>query len=1095
MQFDDALKGYAKLKKFDQCVEVLEAQHMYCKAVTFLFRSGRYRDAAQLASKYVRESHMKLSDVEHDIISYGKKLIQEFSESKSGDKKKLLTVIDCIPPKMQVEYLKKVEDYERATAILISLEKYDDAYALMLTQAMFGQAFDLAKKCGDNSKIHETVLQATKSMLVSERYHSEVPELLAELTQMCRSDNVKSSIKAHGYLLLSVWCKEEFPCHEALRLFHSQQNVLGECEAFVVLVGLPDVKRDLKCVERMVKVCFETNKICTLLMDSVPSKHTANFKNIMQQVEDFYGFTKHNQEYLFPLHQDIWKLHSEVGSSPMQSLIQLKLATVCKMVCQHLESNVVKLLDNVENQKTIQNSLERCKLYQKVIERPSNYNDSTLCDYLKAYSLALERKLHLPPSKCTDLEMWKSGFLDLFKIKGLLFLKLNSKHLNIIRNFPGAIQILQKKIDSALNTPTHHCKDDWIDVCLLSSVLQRDECELNRKVRQDSKINLSKREMHYFINVKGQYIPHFGEWISFCRLVRGGTHALVAIKILTRYIEKIARRRSIQSQISIDNTVFMMGVGTVVLYCFLKLILPQGTIIVIPQVVLEMMECFDRVNCQQNGDKRVFESCFITSKLINVQKQSLTIIESIKHIFCVLTGAFRENFTVLHAVASGRQDNSAVTCIALGLTLLGNMSLLNFYEPFDLLDYQTRIWHALQLVVKPSKLKAICDKFPYCTSSRVLFALVQELNQIHYDVYSGSTSDLFLLQVTGRGFQLKPTQPQRLPENFILPLQIEKPSSAETFPTEDNEPSTSFADDGHVDEQLLHHEDITNSPQLEHNEAKYDSQQLEHTKDKTDSPQLEDNEDKTDSPQLEHSEDKTDSPQLEHNEDKTDSPQLEHSDDLDLERLDSHSSNEDDFDEEIKKVLGLEEDESVPDTPERQISLDETITDRDSCYPCGITFQGDGSNDASFKEHIGTESHRRREEEYRNFEITVKVTVEQECEWIAEIEGWKKSSELDSLIFDIKEKIKRIEDIKNSTQKNREWKEGQMKLEKKSDEIQKLINEGRKEHEQSDHVNSQVNIQKTEPERSADEIGLSDLEDEEDDRKARRKKMKEKRKK
>lgn len=1037
MQFEDALKGYANLKKFDQCVEVLEAQRMYCKAVSFLFQCGRYRDAAQQASKYIRESRIKLCDVDQDIVTYGKKLIQEFSEGKGRSKEKLSTVIDCIPPKMQVEYLKEVEDYERATAILISLEKYDDAYALMLTQAMFGKALDLAKERGDKSKVHETVLQASRSMLTKSMSQSEVPELEAELTQMCQS-SVKPSIKAHGYLLLSEWSKEESPCREALRLFHNQKNVLGECEAFVVLVGLPEVKRDLKCVESMVKVCIETKKICTVLMNSVSSRLTANFKNTMQQIEDFYGFTKHNKEYAFPLHQDVWKLYSEVDSSPVQPR-SLKLTTVCKMVCCHLESNVVKLLQNEKTQKAIDNSLKRCRFHQKIIERPFNYNSSTLCDDLKAYSLALEIKLLLPSSKCTDLEMWKSGFLDLFKINGLLFLKLDSKHCNVIRKFPGALDILQKKIDSALNTPTHRCKDDWIDVCLLSSLLRRDKNELNRKVRHYSKMTLSSGEKHYFFEIEGQCIPHFGEWISFCRLIRGRTHALRAINILTRYIETVARRPSIQTQISINNTVFMMGVGTVVLYCFLKCCVPHGTIVV-PQVLLNMMECFDRVNCQEKGEKTVFESCFNTSKIINVHKHNLTVIKNIERIFQVLIGAYRQNFSVLRTVASSTQNFSAVTCIVLGLTLLGNMSLLNFYKPRDLFYYQSWIWHALQVIVEPLKLKTICDKFPYCTSTRVLFALVQELNQIHYDAYSGSVSDLFLLQVTSRGFQAKPTQPQRLPENSILPLQIQKSTTAETFPTANNEPSTS--NDRHESEKVLYfHENIT------------------------------------------------------------DSTPSEHSEDLDLGRLERHSSNEDDFDEElglVKEVLGLEEEESAPDTPERQISLDETITDKESCYPCGITFHGDGSNETSFKEHIDTEGHRRNETEYRDFEMTVKVTVEQERKWTAEMQGWKQSSGLDSLIFDIKEKIKRIEDIKNSTQKTRHWIGGKFELQKQSDEIKKLFNEGRKQHEQNAHVNSQANSQMMrESESSDDERVLSDLEDEEKHtyRKVRRKRIKEKRKK
>ena len=987
----------------------------------FLFQYNKTH-AVQLASKYIRQKLCSLNDIDPKIIRHGKQLISE-----SGDTTKLLTVIDCIPQILQVECLKKVQAYDRATAILKSVGENEDAYKLMLTQAMYCEAFDLAKELSDTNKVHETLLQATKSRLTQYPHmpvcHTEVPELQTELAQVCQSDNVLSSVKAMACLLLSMLTKDGQPCQEALKLFRQDNNALGECEAFAVLARLSGVKKDIKYVEMMVKACDGAKEICNILKFKSHTK-TANFMNVIQQVEDFYGFTKGKKEYLISLHQDVWSLCRERGSSECQTSMHLKPTIVYEVVCCHLEAIITQTMEK-ETQKTVQHSLEQFQFHQKLIERRFNYTQLKLCEYLKAYSLGLEIKWHL---HSTEFETWIRGFLDLFTVSALVYLKLDEKHFEIVRRFPGVAETMKKKINSILDKPIHFLgMNDWMKVWLLSHVLTAEDGELKRTTNTRPKGALSKSESHFYV----KNVPHFHKWVQSCQLLRQGTKALLAIRILLSYIEIVARRRSLHQTITGTDAVFMIGVSTMVLYCFLASSLPRGASIVVPQVVVDMMECFDRVNCQKKGDKHIFQSCFDTLKLIDANMVKDTAVNGIQRTLQVFTGAYEEKFNVLQRATNLKQGNSAVTGIILGLTLLGNMSLSNLYKPSDLLDYQTRIWHTLQSITEHPNLRRICERFSYCTSSRALFALVQQLNQIHYEVHSGSISDLFLIVLTKTGYQLNPTYLRRLPENSVIPLQFIKPTpNCEPFLSSDQEEVR--------EEQQQLHEDLTNSAQPNEN-------------------------------------------------------------DMDLSRLDSHSSNEDDIDEELE-VLGLEVDDEeglVQSTVERQISVDETVTDKDFCHACGIKLKANSSNDTSSTsqgQHIESEDHKRKKTEFDNFEKRYDSLSEQGNGWDDEIQKWEtldKSSNLEIVILDVKRQVKRLEDINTTTRKDRQWKEGEMKLQETSDKIQTLLEKGRQEQtKRSDHVSDVMMVH----EQSEDEKEMSDVDyDEETPKQARRSRLKESR--
>ena len=1037
LQFSDALKSYFTAKMFDRCVEVMESQLMYKEAVLLSFRHDTL-EAVALASKYIRQRHVNIHDVDQKVIRHGRRLIERFSQS--GDKIKLLTVIDCIPPTLQVRLLKEVRAYNEATAVLQSIGKHEEAYALMLAQGMYRAAFELAKQLADMSKKYETILLATKSHLSchlsKHNIDSEIPGLQEELTTLCESEDVDLAIKAMALLLLSKLNQNEKTCQEAIQLFQHQHNRVGECEAFFVLSSMPSLKKDLKYIEQAVKVCREANNICTIVM-TTPPQRTASFTKILQQIEDFYGFKKVKNEYIFYLHQNVWiELAHSVAEHPQKKeteAISLKLQAVYDLVYSHLQLTIVRLMDNDETRKPILNALEPFKFHNKTIERSHGYSRKKITEYVTAYCMGLEQMVYLPRNNITsEFQTLQKSFLDFFKVNSLLFLGLDENHFHLICSIPSAVHILTERIQTILNMHTQALRvDDWMEVWTLLHVLKRNDNQLNREIRARASSTIFDADRHFFFidNFSGQYVHHFHRWVRGCLCLRNGKQALIAIGILIKFIEVIARRKSLK--ISDLNMVYIMGVSAMILYTFIALSEHEATV-VIPQIVTDMMRSFDKVNCQEKGDKPTFQSCLETLNFLkNKETVSHTAIDGIQRILRVLIGTYRGNFNILRRAAINQQGTSVIPTIILALTLLGNMSLMNRFKPFDMLDHQRKIRFALEPIMKRPdsqvELKDTCDRFAECTSSRAVFTLVQKLHQLYsgtIHTHDGIASDISVIQVTRGRIQLKPTYLHRIPQNSLLPLRIKKPdSTAVVTPASDEHCAASKAtgltdtatkDDTPPDQYLdsggdKWRESLKGVPEIE--EQPEGEVQLE---------------------QRNHS----DSEEL--NETRGS-----------FTRLESQISEENAYDEEMEEALALEEsDEEVTQEPEVLAGVDTSVIDNEFCHVCGITLLSNASKSTSLKEHMDGEEHKQKKQEYESFQVAKPLLAAGKDRWEDEIRKWKSpenSSDLEVIIHDIKEQIKKLEDTLHDTEKNRKWKEGEAKLQETDNSIQTLLHKGRQE--------------------------------------------------
>ena len=500
------MQCYKLSNNFDQYIDMMDAQHRYIEAVETVFLAEKHK-AVKLASRYIKEKCVMLSELKEYIVQHGMRLIKQLS-AKGHKKEELLEIIDIIEPKLKIPYLKQVGAYTEASGLLKALGKTDDAYTVMLTQAMYRQALDLAKELQDGSKIHRVLFLSTKSMLSScgmPPCHTVIPDLQAQLEQLCQSDTIEISVKGMGYLLLSRLTMDDNICKEALELFIKAKNCLGECEAHVILQ--PTVKKDIKYIEKLVRVCVETKKICNVLK-TVSQTHTANFTRAVHQVEDFYGLMNTGEEYYFPLHQDMWNIYPYLHRPPS---MQIESSELLKAICCHLESNIMKLMDN-EVFQPIQNVMESYKFHHKQFEEPSNYDHKRLREYIDAYSMSLEIAEH---RQASHLNVWKKHFLDLFKINGLLYLRLDVEHFLVLKSFPNAVGVLKQRLESRLKVPINRLNmDDWMEMWLLSKVINGEDTEVTRVLDQCKK---SEDNKHHFVTVKNKGdVPHFKQWIFSC---------------------------------------------------------------------------------------------------------------------------------------------------------------------------------------------------------------------------------------------------------------------------------------------------------------------------------------------------------------------------------------------------------------------------------------------------------------------------------------------------------------------------------------------------------------------------------------------------
>lgn len=564
--------------------------------------------------------------------------------------------------------------------------------------------------------------------------------------------------------------------------------------------------------------------------------------------------------------------------------------------------------------------------------------------------------------------------------------------------------------------------------------------------------------------------------------------ALIGVKVLVNFIEVIARRRSLR--ISVTNAIHIMCVCTMTAYTLLALSSPK-TIIIVPQLLRDIMLSFDRINCQKEKDKTIFQSCAETCKRVNSSKIRDTTMKCLEKLIMILIGIYKPDFNILRHVTTHAQEytNEMTPCITLALTLLGNLSLTGLYRPSDMQPYLRQIHSSLVPIKAQTTLPEcqdltnICDKFVTCTNAKDLFSLIVSLNKIHQ--HSDDDGTEFYQFQTGRNFGLKLTYLHRTPKNYFVPLQI----TGMTSGTDSTSKSAGVHQSNSCTtnrQDITYHTDTSTADASATNTLNGSFEES--------GTEVSERSQENESLVLEAESEISPVPDSqENNEEIRESTKLE-----------SQISGGYISDEEVMEALALEQEHE--ETMEEALDINTSEIDSNFCRICGVPLQSsvsDASN-AIIKKHINSEEHRSKDILYKKFQEETVELCKSKKGWEEEVERWESledggSDALEPHIHEVKEELKKFEETQNGLQRSYQWEEGSKVLHEFTEKIQELLAHGRefiqsrrKEADTSEPATTKDDEKM--PKEELSEEDLSDIEAGQDSpRKKRRQQMKKKR--
>ena len=130
-----------------------------------------------------------------------------------------------------------------------------------------------------------------------------------------------------------------------------------------------------------------------------------------------------------------------------------------------------------------------------------------------------------------------------------------------------------------------------------------DDIVLSQRTRPIPSERLSASDRHFYVpssQIDGtkHKVPNFCQWIKFCHLLREGSQARIAVKVLMNYMDTIARRVSLNREIvCVANIVTMLSISAMIYYAFNIISSPQEATVILPQILIDTITRFDQKNC------------------------------------------------------------------------------------------------------------------------------------------------------------------------------------------------------------------------------------------------------------------------------------------------------------------------------------------------------------------------------------------------------------------------------------------------------------------------------------------------------------------
>ena len=1006
----------------DGCVRVKEQAGDYGGAVHYQM-SLKLRAGLVLAAKYTKQGvYIPNQRIEEKALFLAKRYAQE------KDQGKLLGVIDCVSNVSQrVVLLKEANLFVEASELLICNKQYRSAFRILSAQGEHLRGIELAENLKDNEMIIKFVFQSAVAQLCSSGDVTNSQKLKELSTQ------TDPSIKARACLLLGKTLMESDP-KKAAKLFYeaysiyksSYQNQVGEIESFNMFTKVKRFQQAVSSI-KFVEACVETSRTAVEVAKSLRKVNKPAFAiHTVHRAEEFYALQKAQDVYLLAQDQDLWvgEMKSCIEATDEDGMMKLGARRTLYIVAKHLEDYIPKWNghDMVE---ALKFKLQSFPFHKQLVERKNLTHSYRSCppvqlkQYLDVCILALDFEDF---SKSKTFPEIHQIMLRIFSPLNMLYLPFDGKmHFNELRKSNVACKVLK---DGVSHTKDLECVkvDEWLEVWKVNNIL-REHAGSNlhtRLQRWTDEVNYRYKPwypppFYTFIYQERQckYQHFFFFWMKSCKCIRQG-NVINAVKLsLDNFVCVIARRRSLRS-ISVINLVNILSMYTTAVFAALSYSgfpRTQHYTFIVPHTFRHIVESFDELNCQKSEDHCVLSACAqnYVQKAMSFQQLERKAFDLLWQMLELLTGRYREHYHVLkYAVRSQARIESgeALHCLVLALTLLGNLALLRYEEPY-INGLRQNIYDALKHIpthvgecAKP--LLEVRETLAYCTNARdilrsMVLKLLASIDSRNAGLLGFRIVQKQRLQLATVSFVDIPSH--RLPRRQLTPLlhpqkQLLSVSAQHTATETQADNAGSVTEDG-KDKQSDH----------------------DQTNDSAEQPQV--------SPDFNRiaSYPGADEP----GESET------HDDDA-----------YDTDDPDINEILDNAEEivEAVPDfTPEEKHKEDVSLIDENFCIACGQKMTSD-----IYEAHCASEQHKQNIDLCKAF----KVAETQYSRGVAKLEHFmqecqmieKRTPSLDDLVSLITSKLRENEQQINETKRKYNWNKGVTEME---NEMNTLLKQGQTE--------------------------------------------------
>ena len=721
---------YAKLGRHKKAINLLIAQEKYEEALT-MARENK-----------VDHKELDLTDIAHKQIKKVLRAGNCFTE--------VAKLVEFIPNFSQkVHFLKQAKQYPKATKLLIQKKMYRNALRICKAQHLYAEVIDMLEGSDTDQKKYSLML-AQAEHYVATKKTEQARECLTNLLKL----KISVPQKARTNLLLAVaFINEQEPnssqaekyCTEAYRLYTKVvKSKAGEIEAFNLLNKV--LEYTVEHGRLITSTIASVEQICTLLY-----KPAATFTVEISDIELFYSLEKDGSKHYF-VPQDSSCFQTFDGTqTDSDGMLQLDERETLKQIQEHYKHYAANWKLSIRNiKKPWETQVKRSFSFHEELLQPPYYLQGgpkkfpqnqikeylTMCDLV--FQFGQLTTFDIDPNVIIE-QVYR--LLSPFSQICLPFKQETYEHLASLSHIK---EVIIKKVSNQIkviafnfNTPD---LNNWLQLWKILHVLGREKVkELQISLKKQAKsiniIALTYRRnptqgppYSYIHRNNHDYQSILSLWDQSCELYRHHNKALIATKIsFQNFIQTIARRKSLNETFSLENLISILTVQSTALLAMQSASLfkyNQYNTMVIPESFESLMNNFDMIYSCSDINGRLLTACLNTSEQVSPDKVLQDTKNILLEIFNLLIGEYRRHYNPLKKALCDGTNTEAVHCLALALTILGNLVLHKWISVSTSLHF---LYAIVKVLEASTKYKEACHALKNCTDTKSLFQILQQL--------------------------------------------------------------------------------------------------------------------------------------------------------------------------------------------------------------------------------------------------------------------------------------------------------------------------------------------------------------------------------